>query len=168
MGSKCSCGDESQVRSVGVLIPPCFCRTPSPNLSQTQESRPPSPRTAGELGEPPPFSALSSRSPQPLPPRLKTTEAGPSLTPRWRCETHALPRPPPHREEYSSPGIRGGSLSPGRGIWLAPKVIFTLQAIDSRSDPSPSMSQACGNPCGQLRLGVTRLSLPGHCHSRAL
>ena len=103
-----------------------------------------------------------------LPARLKTTEAGPSLTPRWRCETHALPRPPLNRDDYSSPGIRGGSLSPGRGIWLAPKVMFTLQAIDSWSDPSPSMSQACGNLYGQHRLGVTRLGLPGHCHSRAL
>lgn len=99
----------------------------------------------------------------PAPSSRTPNHGGRSLfTPRWRCEAHALPRPPLHREEYYSPGIRGGSLSSGRGIWLAPKVKFTLQAIDSWSDPSPSMSQAYGNRCGQSRLRVTRLGLPGH------
>lgn len=94
-------------------------------------------------------------------PFLKTTEAGSFFTPRQSRQAHLLALSL-HREEYSSPGISGGSLSPGRGIWLAPKVMFTLQAIDSQSDPAPSMSQVCRSLCCQHGLRVTRLGLPGH------
>ena len=114
-------------------------------------------RDSWGAGGPTPPSDAEARSPAPSSKPQKQALPLPLGSPARPTSLPSL-----HREEYCSPGISGGSLSPGRGIWLAPKVMFTLQAIDSQSDPAPSMSQACRSLCGQHGLRVTRLGLPGH------
>lgn len=88
-----------------------------------------------------------------------TTGSGSSFTPAQSCKAH-LPVPASQRGTFQ-PRDRS-KLRPSRGVWLPPRVLVTLQAIGSLSDPMPSMSQTPRNTCGQQRWLVTRLGLSGH------